>query len=314
MNDLFSRCAALGWTLKTEGAGYLLLGNGADAVFRDGTSLHEWLVRREREQKTMQPYYQDDKGITLYHGDCLDVMPRLDACLFDAIICDPPYGTTACAWDSTIPFDAMWGCLKRLTKRRAAIVLFGSEPFSSALRASNFEQYRYDWIWRKTKPTNFLQVSNQPLKEHENISVFGGTRYFPQDLIPVHVKSGRKNKAARGVYNSVAGQDYIQEVGNFPRSILEFAIDPVSPHSAAKPLLLMEYLIKTYTNPGDMILDFTCGSGTTLRAAKNLGRRCVGIERDLHYCEVTVKRLEPEFEAALVDNNSDLSDLPLFSM
>lgn len=268
-----------------------------------------------RRGQTMQPYYDDPKsGISLYHGDCLDVMPALAAQSFDAIITDVPYGTTACAWDSPIPFAPMWACLKRLARPRAAIVLFGSEPFSSALRASNFPMFRYDWIWNKSLAGNPFLAKYQPLKIHENIMVFSteGHDYLPQMRTGEMKQKGGGYSKLFDVQCSVTRNDQY-----YPVSILPFSNGDRNGkeilHPTQKPLALMEYLIRTYTNEGDTILDFTSGSGTTLRAAKNLKRRCVGIEQDLHYCEVTVKRLEPAFEEALVDDGASLEDLPMFA-
>lgn len=272
----------------------------------------------------MQPYYQD-KLITLYRGDCLDVMPMLEAQSFDAVITDVPYGTTACAWDSPIPFAPMWACLKRLARPRAAIVLFGSQPFTSALVMSNLEWFKYTWVWEKDTNSNFFQVAHQPLKRHEDILVFSGARtshgtgeamiYMPQTG-----EAKYKGVRSAGVPRSWEGRmkpDYKQNRAyadvSYPLSILRFASDRPKIHPTQKPLPLLEYLIRTYTNEGDTVLDFTSGSGTTLRACKNLKRRAVGIEMLEHYCEVTVKRLEPAFEAALVDNGAALDDLPLFA-
>lgn len=265
---------------------------------------------------TMQPYYEAG-GITLYHGDCLDVMAQLDAGAFDAVICDPPYGTTACAWDSVIPFVPMWAQLRRLGKARAAHVLFGSQPFTSALIASNFDMYKYSWVWDKAQSGSFLSAKYQPLRVTEDIAVFSKdtATYYPEMRQGAYRKRGgaKTDLQTAGSHN----RGYIAYSDEyFPTNLLRFpncANRADNLHPTQKPLALMEYLIKTYTNEGDLILDFTAGSGTTLRAAKNLRRRCVGIERDRHYCEVTVKRLEPAFETALIDNGATLEDLPMFA-
>lgn len=263
----------------------------------------------------IQPFYQSEL-ITLYHGDCLEVMPILGAQSFDAIIADVPYGTTACAWDSPIPFASMWDCLKRLARPRAAIVLFGSQPFTSALIMSNPAMFGYEIIWDKKLSTGYLDANRKPLKRHENIVLFyeGRTIYNPIMRKGVaRTKGGMK--APSPVYSKANSTQKFDDDNYYPTSILEIGnTEREGLHPTQKPLALMEYLIKTYTNEGDTILDFTCGSGTTLRAAKNLKRRAVGIERELHYCEVTVKRLEPAFEAALIDDGAALTDLPLFAM
>lgn len=230
----------------------------------------------------------------LIQGDCLEVMKTIPDQSIDFCLTDPPYGTTACKWDSVIPFEPMWEQLKRIVKPNGAIALFGSEPFSSALRMSNIKNYRYDWIWKKQKPTGFLQARKMPLREHENISVFYKKlpSYYPQGLKSVNIKNGRKNKSARGVYNKCKGEDYIQKEGNFPRSILSFNTDTASKHQTAKPVPLLEYLIKTYTLEGETVLDFTMGSGSTGVACKNLNRDFIGIEKDEKYFQIAKERIE----------------------
>lgn len=272
-----------------------------------------------------EPFYQNN-GITLYRGDCLDVMAGLEAGAFDATITDVPYGTTACAWDSPIPFVPMWAQLKRLGKPRAAHVIFGSQPFTSALIVSNFDWFKYELIWDKARGNEPQMANVRPMKRHENIIVFcDGTPLYNPQMRMLSTPDFRKARGARinradGTGLSIlSGSTNDQDTlytARFPTSVLPFENGNQNnkPHPSQKPLLLMEYLIKTYTNEGDLILDFTCGSGTTLRAAKNLKRRAVGIERDVHYCEVTVKRLEPAFESALVDDGASLEDLPMFSM
>jgi site-specific DNA-methyltransferase (adenine-specific) len=223
----------------------------------------------------MEPYYSDALT-TIYHGECLAVMAELVPASFDAIICDPPYGTTACAWDSVIPFEPMWAQLKRLIKPRGAIVLFGSQPFTSALIMSNPQMFRYEWVWDKVnRITGFLDAQHRPLRVAENICVFsssGRSTYNPQmtkgkPYKARHGKSGSVYNADRSVWTICDGERY-------PQNILRIPADNRGQegriHPTQKPLELMEYLIKTYTNEGDRVLDFTFGSGTTLRAAKNL--------------------------------------------
>lgn len=317
MTDLYTRCARHGWTLTPDGDGYELLGNGQTAAFTSEDSLRAWLDRHAPATKGPAPYY-DANGITLYHGDCLEIMPHLAAQSFDAIICDPPYGTTACAWDGPIPFAPMWEGLKRLARPRSAIVLFSDQPFTSVLVGSNLEWFKYDWVWEKDQGRNFQLVNSQPLKVTESINVFCETspRYNPQGLIRLNRPIIKSNKGKSGRLGHLSSEEkrstYEQWETGYPSNILRFDSQR-GLHPTQKPLALMEYLIKTYTNEGDTILDFTCGSGTTLRAAKNLKRRCVGIERDPHYCDVTVKRLEPAFEQALVDDGASLDHLPLFA-
>lgn len=264
----------------------------------------------------MIPYYEAN-GITIYHGDCLEVMPTLAPQSVDAIICDPPYGTTACKWDSVIPFEPMWAGIKRVLKPRGACVLFGSQPFTSALVMSNVKMFKYTWVWDKVNLfTNQMNAARQPMRQHEDICIFAvdTITYNPQ------YRQGRPYKTQRsgtiGVY-SISPIDGVNATGMMhPGTVLQIpGRNPKEQglHPTQKPLALMEYLVKTYTNEGDRILDFTSGSGTTLRAAKNLKRRAVGIEQLAHYCDGTVKRLEPAFEAALIDNGATLDDLPMFA-
>jgi len=265
-----------------------------------------------------EPFYQSG-GISLYHGDCLEVMPQLAAQSFDAIITDVPYGTTACAWDSPIPFMPMWACLKRLARPRAAIVLFGSQPFTSALVMSNFGLFKYELIWEKDKATGNLSANKAPMKAHENILVFSLTspNYYPQKTTGYRPSNkSSKTKQAGNVYREYLMGQGGGDTDRYPRTVQQFnTVNSAHGylHPTQKPLALLEYLIRTYTNEGDTILDFTSGSGTTLRAAKNLKRRAVGIEQDRHYCEVTVNRLEPAFEEALIDSGASLEDLPMFA-
>ncbi len=233
--------------------------------------------------------------IELYNGDCLEVMKQIPDGSVDLILTDPPYGTTACKWDSIIPFEPMWEQLKRIIKPNGAICLFGSEPFSSALRMSNIKWFKYDWIWKKQKPTNFYQVKWQPLKEHENISLFCKTKpfYEPQGTKRVNIKSGRKNKSSN-LYSKYNGGEYIQTIGNYPRTILNFPTegDKNRLHPTQKPVALLEYLIKTYTLENETVLDFTMGSGSTGVACVNTNRNFIGIELDKGYFNIAKERIE----------------------
>ena len=239
----------------------------------------------------------------LYKGDCLEIMDKLiaDGVEVDAIITDPPYGTTACKWDSVIPFDEMWGRLNKLIKPNGAIVLFGSEPFSSALRMSNIKNYKYDWIWEKSRVSHFAQAPYRPLTVTENIIVFsfGGTsknaknrmKYNPQGLKSCNkVCKGKGHSDHRA--SKITQDDYVQSKTGYPKQILKFKSDKASQHPTQKPIPLMEYLIKTYTNENETVLDFTMGSGTTGVAAKNTNRKFIGIEMDDTYFEIAKKRIE----------------------
>lgn len=220
----------------------------------------------------------------LYQGDCLEVMECLAS--VDAVVTDPPYGTTACKWDTMIPLEPMWANLKRLTKQNGAIVLFGSEPFSSFLRVSNISNYKYDWVWVK-RPVNFLNAKKQPLRKTERISIFGGKKYNPQGLVECHRVNKRTNSTET---NGAHGNENISKFTNYPTDVLEY-IGERGYHPTQKPVALLEYLIKTYTNRGDTVLDFTMGSGTTGVACANTGRRFIGIELDQVYFDGACERI-----------------------
>ena len=211
----------------------------------------------------------------------------------DAIITDPPYGTTACKWDSIIPFDLMWEQLNRIIKPNGAIVLFGSEPFSSALRMSNIKNYKYDWKWNKKQGGNPLNAKRQPLKTYEDVMVFNKHNYYPIKEIRGSVrKKGGLNK--QPLHTGKVDLSY-HKFNNeyYPTAILDFsnANKTGKQHSTQKPVLLMEYLIKTYTNENETVLDFTMGSGSTIIAAINTKRNYIGIEKDEKYFEIAQNRI-----------------------
>ena len=229
-------------------------------------------------------------------GDCLDVMDKLieQGVTVDAIITDPPYGTTACKWDSVIPFDEMWLRLNKLIKSNGAIVLFGSEPFSSHLRLSNLKMFKYDWIWDKKIPSGMAFCRYQPMRQHELISIFSKdrTNYFPQKVqrdSPIKAGGNSQSKINNKGIEKALKKTYTDKN---PISIIsEMKIRQQAVHPTQKPVALMEYLIKTYTNEGETVLDFTCGSGTTGVACKNTNREFIGIELDEKYFEIAKKRL-----------------------
>ena len=238
----------------------------------------------------------------LYNGDCLEVMDRLieEGIIVDAIICDPPYGTTVCKWDTVIPFEDMWKRLNKLIKPNGAIVLFGTEPFSSSLRISNIKKYRYDIIWEKERITNFFFVKKQIAKCHENISVFYEKQptYNPQMQI-IEGKGVWERKSNGKKYNSAYSLNYSKKDSSntsgarFPRSVQKFSMHNVGlHHPTQKPTDLLEFLIKTYTNEGDLVLDFTMGSGSTGVACMNTNRKFIGIELDENYFNIAKQRIE----------------------
>ena len=236
--------------------------------------------------------------IDLRKGDCLEVMKEIPDKSIDAIITDPPYGTTACKWDSVIDFELMWAELNRIIKPNGAIVLFGSEPFSSALRMSNIKNYKYDWIWEKSQGVNFAQCNHMPMSVYETISVFGKFGmsknakvqpiYNPQNLILLNKNKKAKTTTEHRVCDN--NKDHIQKYGNYPRQIQKFSSER-GLHPTQKPILLMEYLIKTYTNENETVLDFTMGSGTTGVACVNTNRNFIGIEMDNNYFNIAEERI-----------------------
>lgn len=243
----------------------------------------------------------DGEDVKLFLGDCLEVLETLikEEVVVDAVIADPPYGTTACKWDSIIPFQPLWEKLNKITKDTGAFVLFGSEPFSSALRFSNIKNYKYDWVWNKTVGTGFLNANKQPLRVTENISVFYRKQctYNPQKFKgkPCH-KRGSKVGSDLTSMNTYGNTKYVETVGDmkFPLNLITF--DKVHPsqtvHPTQKPIELMKYLVNTYTNEGDIVLDFCAGSGSTGIACRELNRRFIGIEKEKSYFDIMVKRLE----------------------
>jgi site-specific DNA-methyltransferase (adenine-specific) len=236
----------------------------------------------------------------LWLGDCLELMENIPDNSVDMILCDLPYEVTARQkWDVIIPFDKLWGAYNRIVKIQTPIVLFATEPFRTKLIHSNIKNFKYDLIWVKNKTTGFLNAKKQPLRQHESILIFYKKfeKYFPQKTIGHKpVNSYRHKDGERSlVYGSTKEFSGGGSTERYPTSVLYFDMvnndDPVRGHSAQKPLDLCEYLIKTYTNENDLVLDNCMGSGTTCLAAKNLNRRFVGIEKDETYFNFAKKRL-----------------------
>lgn len=266
----------------------------------------------------MKPYYSNEAaGVVLYHGRAEDVLPGLSANSINGVITDPPYGTTACSWDTIIPFDVMWEQLKRITERRGAIVLFGSQPFTSALIMSNPAMFRYEWIWAKSRPTQFLDAQRKPLKAHENILIFSSAApcYYPQKDKgePNHTVKGRPaDSTTNNLYSAYSRIEEKQTPEKYPRSVVRFnSLDPCKQiHPTQKPLDLMEYLVRTYSNTDETVLDFTAGSGTTGLACLRLGRKFIGIERDRDYCEIAARRIQTEIEKGTLFDPRELEAAP----
>ena len=239
--------------------------------------------------------------INLMLGDCLERMKEIESGSVDLILTDPPYGTTTCKWDSIIPLGPMWEQLKRIIKPNGAIVMTAANPFTSVLIVSNLSMFKYSLVWKKSKISHFAQAPYRFLTEHEDVVVFsnGGTSknaklrmtYNPQGLSECNkVCKGKSHSDHRPSTKTQA--DYIQTKTGYPKSIIEFKSDSAKTHPTQKPVALMEYLIKTYTNESETVLDFTMGSGTTGVAAKNLNRKFIGIEMDENYFKIAQERIK----------------------
>ncbi len=253
----------------------------------------------------MTPYYQDN-FVTLYHGDCLEKMKCIPDGSVDMVLTDPPYGTTACKWDSIIPLEPMWEQLKRVIKLNGAIVMTASQPFTTTLIASNMKMFKYCWVWNKSRAVGFPNAKNKPMNKHEDVLLFSfgdcanrcknRMTYNPQGLIEVNkkvngIKSCAGDKGGHGFGRPSHKAERIQTHTNYPNSVLSIANEGKTVHPTQKPVALMEYLIKTYTNKGETVLDFTMGSGTTGVACKNLNRSFIGIEKDGKYFQIASDRI-----------------------
>lgn len=246
----------------------------------------------------------------IYKGDCLELMPKfVDDKSVDMIFCDLPYGTTNCRWDSVIDLPKLWGEYERVIKDNGVILLFAQTPFDKVLGASNLKLLKYEWIWEKTQATGHLNAKKMPMKAHENILVFYKKlpTYNPQKT------TGHERKVSKGYQRDICiarreekwGDNYLygkettapdyDSTERYPRSVLTFASDKQKSklHPTQKPLSLIEYMIRTYTNVGDLILDNTCGSGTTGLGAKNLNRNYIMMEKDPDHYETACKRVLP---------------------
>lgn len=243
----------------------------------------------------------------LYLGDCLQLMKDIEDQSIDCILCDLPYGLTGCKWDSSIKFSDLWKHYTRIIKKNRAIVLFGAEPFSSKLRLSNLSWYKYDWVWIKTRATDFFNCKLKPMKKFENIMIFsnGSTAngsknnilYNPQGLT-IHnkkvcgIRDCKADKEGHRVSRKSHKKEYIQEFTNYPNNVLEFASKGKTIHNTQKPVELIEYLVKTYTNENDVVLDNCIGSGTTALACINTSRQWIGMEILEKYYNIAKERIK----------------------
>lgn len=257
-------------------------------------------------KRRVKPYYEKD-GIILYKGDCLWIMKIFEDKSFDMILCDLPYGTTACKWDSIINLDMLWKEYKRITHKRSPIVLTAQCPFDKKLGISNIGMLKYEWIWDRKRVSNPMLAKKRPLKQHENILIFYEEQpvYNPQPYFKstksYFSEKRKKHKSesyANASIESISSTRNLNRTG-YPRSIINqlpplnnLGKDKFGLHPTQKPIALFEYLIKTYTNENNIVLDNCAGSGTTGVACRNLGRKCVMVEKEEKYCQIIVKRLE----------------------
>lgn len=236
------------------------------------------------------------KQNTIYNMDCLEGMKHIPNKSVDMILCDLPYGTTNCSWDVIIPFEDLWEQYKRIIKDNGAIVLTASQPFTTKLISSNLKWFRYEWIWKKGNHTTGFQNANRmPLKNHENICVFYRKlpTYNPQGIMHIKPKQVKKNPAAQilAKRNETLNKTHIVRRTNYPKSILDFPRESKTFHPTQKPTDLFEYLIKTYTHEGEVILDNCMGGFTTAIAADNTNRNWIGFELNYEYCQKGTERI-----------------------
>ena len=235
------------------------------------------------------------ENIQLYQGDCLEEMKNIPDKSVDMVLCDLPYGTTQNKWDSIIPLEPLWEQYKRIIKDNGAIVLFAQTPFDKVLGASNLKMLKYEWIWEKQQGTGFLNAKKMPLKKHENILVFYKKLpvYNPQ-MIGNEIRTIKRNKNGKTTdnYGKFTYDEQSTYVGRYPTSILSFDRDKNKLHPTQKPVALLEYLIKTYTNEGEIVLDNCMGSGSTGVACININRKFIGIELEEKYFEMAKNRIE----------------------
>jgi site-specific DNA-methyltransferase (adenine-specific) len=234
---------------------------------------------------------------SLWNGDCLEMMADIPGGSVDMILCDLPYGTTACKWDSVIPFEALWEQYWRIAKKNAAIVLTGSQPFTTALIASNMREFRYCWVWDKCIPGGFNYARFQPMRQHEDVLVFYRKAptydsYGESYDKPITYKPAVSASDSSHMTHKLDRDTKLTATHKRKRSILTFPKVRAGDHPTQKPVALFEYLIKTYTNPGDLVLDNCSGSGTTAIAAERSGRRWLCIERDPTYYAASLERIK----------------------
>jgi len=241
--------------------------------------------------------------IELMRGDCLELMKGIPDGSIGMVLCDLPYGTTSCKWDTVIPFEPLWAQYRRVVKPKGAIVLFSTEPFTAKLICSNIAIFKYRWVWDKRNVGGFTSAKLKPLKVFEDVCVFSEGKtancnannmpYFPQGLVRVDkIAQSSNDKTATGYARPSTAGSYLREFSNYPKQTLTFPLDSGREHPTQKPVALCEYLIRTYTTEGELVLDNTMGSGTTGVAAMNTARRFIGIEKDEKYFQIAKARIE----------------------
>lgn len=233
--------------------------------------------------------------VNLIHGDCLVEMQKIESGTVDMILCDLPYGTTCCSWDVVIPFEQLWSEYNRIIKPNGVVVLFAAHPFATLLAASNLKDFRYEWIWEKPSATGFMNAQKQPLRAHENILVFYKLQptYNPQKTFGHERKTAKRKDVGSEHYGKQLNIKAYDSTERYPRSVLLFSSDKQKSnfHPTQKPVALCEYLIRTYTNDGDLVLDNTMGGGTTGVACVNTGRDFIGIEKEEKYFLIADERI-----------------------
>lgn len=244
---------------------------------------------------------------TLYQSDCLEVMKSIPDKSIGMILCDLPYGTTACKWDVIIPFEPLWEQYKRIIKDKGCIALFGAEPFSSALRLSNLKEYKYDWTWIKDLGTGFLNAKKQPLRITETISIFYEKQctYNPQMRKGYKPYTCKQGNHKTDNYGKQTGAVTVNNGEWYPTNILEYSRDKDKFHPTQKAVALLEYLIKTYTVEGETVLDNCMGSGSTGVACKNTNRKFIGIEKDKYYFDIACSRIKNPEQRIKIKNNKN---------
>lgn len=232
----------------------------------------------------------------IYHEDCLEGMKRIPDKSVDMILCDLPYGTTKNKWDSIIPLEPLWSQYERVIKDNGAIVLTAQAPFDKILAVSNIDSFRYDWIWKKSKATGHLNAKHAPMKAHENVLVFYKQKplFNHQNLQAKQIPNIRRGRNGNGSNYGKSDKDSFQFYTNYPKSILEFASESKTIHPTQKPVALFEYLIKTYTNESETVLDNCMGSGTTAIACMRTNRNFIGFELDERYHQIATERVQSE--------------------